>query len=438
MAAFGAFQLSSLPTSATSRIVGGRCAFVLDDEVAVGKLICGALVACGFVPRQFTSPIPFLADVKLSPPELVVLDLSLGQSDAVEVIRHLEIVKYRGNVLLVSGRDEATLVETARIGERHGLAMLPPLRKPFRANDLKGRLADLERDLRPRKDKGRSEPPQPKAGRQISVDLGEALRNDWLRLWYQPKIDLKSLSVSGAEALLRAEHPEHGILTPADLLPPPGDPLYHPMSRFVIARALADWTCFAGRQLPLKLAVNVPVSVVAAPGFIGLVRGLLPTDPNFPGLIIEVTEDEMIRDPESMREIATQLKLYNVWISIDDFGSGYASLSRLSDLPFIEVKIDRGFVSNCSSDWLKHALCQAAIDVAHRFGASVCAEGVETAEDLRSLVNLGCDAAQGFLFARPMPADKLAKMLLAQPGESSQARSAMDSGNEPRLAAVAS
>jgi len=112
----------------------------------------------------------------------------------------------------------------------------------------------------------------------------------------------------------------------------------------------------------------------------------------------------MIRDSEWAREVANQLKLYNVDLSIDDFGSGYASLSRLNDLPFAEVKIDRSFVSGCASNKLKHSLCQTVVDLAHRFGATACAEGVETNEDLRAVMAMQCDSAQGFLFAKAMPA----------------------------------
>jgi EAL domain-containing protein (putative c-di-GMP-specific phosphodiesterase class I) len=179
----------------------------------------------------------------------------------------------------------------------------------------------------------------------------------------------------------------------------------------VIERAMADWWHFAERHVPLKLAVNMPASVILAPDFVGLVRQYLPATADFPGLIVEITEDEVISEPELIREIATQLKLYNVSISIDDFGSGYASLSRLKDLPFAEVKIDRGFVDNCASNQLKHGLCQTIVDLAHRFGASVCAEGVESAPDLRALINMGCDSAQGFLFAKPMPAEQLATLM---------------------------
>jgi EAL domain-containing protein (putative c-di-GMP-specific phosphodiesterase class I) len=210
---------------------------------------------------------------------------------------------------------------------------------------------------------------------------------------------------------LRARHPEHGVRPPAEFLPTTGDPLYQPLTGFVIRRAMTDWRRFAELGMQLKLSVNVPISVLHTPDFITLVRQHLPTDPTFPGLIAEVTEDEVIRDPEQVHEAATQLKLYNVTISIDDFGSAYSSLSRFLALPCSELKLDRSFVSDCSSDKLKRALCQTAIDLAHRFHIAVCGEGVENAEDLRALIDMGCDTVQGFLFARPMTADELVQML---------------------------
>jgi EAL domain-containing protein (putative c-di-GMP-specific phosphodiesterase class I) len=381
------------------------CAFVLDDEKQVGALICKVLAACGFAPRQFTSPADFLAELAASPPELVLLDLSLGQSDAIEVIRNLENVKYQGSVLLVSGRDEATLNDITEIGKRHGLLMLPPLKKPFRPADLKLRLSGAGASG--------AEPkpilqPDSNLPAKIMVELGDALRNKWLELWYQPKINLKSSAICGAEALIRARHPVHGTVLPSNLLPPAGDPGYEPLTNFVIERAMADWCRFAEQGVVVKLSINVPVSMIRAPDFVSLVRSSLPNNKEFCGLTIEVTEDELIRDCELTREVATQLKLYNVDISIDDFGSGYASLSRLNDLPFAELKIDRRFVDGCASNPLKHGLCHSVVDLAHRFGATVCAEGVESAQDLRALIAMNCDQAQGFLFARPMSAVRFA------------------------------
>jgi EAL domain-containing protein (putative c-di-GMP-specific phosphodiesterase class I)/FixJ family two-component response regulator len=382
---------------------------VLDDEARIAGFVCQVLAVNGFAPLQFTSVLPCLARIKAAAPELLVLDLALGQSDAVEVIRQLEVIKFTGSVLLISGRDETTLNEIKQIGQRHGLAMLPVLRKPFRAADLKERVAALP--------ESKPTPVEPSPRPKIAVDIDKALQENWLELWYQPKIDLKSLCVNGAEALLRGRHPEHGIVPPLDLLPAPGDPLHLPLSRFVIRRAMADWSLFREAGLPLKLAVNMPVSAIHAPEFILMVRDLLPRDPSFPGLIVEVTEDEVIRDSEWVREVATQLKLYNVWISLDDFGSAYSSLARLNDLPFVELKLDRSYVSNCAADKLKYGLCQTVVDLGHRFGASVCAEGVESAEELRALIGMGFDAAQGYLFAKPMPPEQCVKALsAAKPG----------------------
>jgi diguanylate cyclase (GGDEF)-like protein len=386
-------------------------AYVLDDEPQIATVVGKVLSSCGVEPRQFTAAEPFLAALEEAPPDLIVLDLALGQSDAVEIIRDLEILKYRGEVLLISGRDAATLAEIAQIGERHGLQMLEPLRKPFRAADLKRRLAAPPVGARVATASRADE--AARSGR-AAVSLTEALHNDWLEVWYQPKIDLRSLQVCGAEALVRARHPVNGLITPAHFLPPAGDPAYEPLSRFVIARTMTDWQRFADQGLHLRLSVNVPASVMHAQNFIPMLRSLLPAHPAFPGLILEITEDEVIRDPKWARETATQLKLYNVGISIDDFGSAYASLSRLSDLPVVEVKIDRSFVAGCSADRLKQGLCQTVVDLAHRFGATACAEGVETREDLHALMAMQCDSAQGFLFAKPMSAVAFAALPVQQ------------------------
>jgi EAL domain-containing protein (putative c-di-GMP-specific phosphodiesterase class I)/ActR/RegA family two-component response regulator len=407
----------SSPSLGSGKRTPRRVAYVLDDEAQIGAFVCEILVANGFAARQYADALPFLAEVEADAPLLAIVDLALGHSDAVEVIRQLKAIKYRGRVLLMSGRDEGTLAQINQIGERHGLAMLSPLKKPFRAGDLKLRLADLIASDQPLTAEehptavGTQDLPAGASRGKAKVDIEEALQRNWLELWYQPKIDLKSLLICGGEALLRARHPKLGVVAPADLLPPAGDPRYQPLSWFVIRRAVEDWELFARQGTPIQLSVNVPVSVVLVPDFIGFVRGALPSDPRFPGLIVEITEDEIIEDREWVHEVATQLKLYDVSISIDDFGSAYSSLSRLNDLPFSELKLDRSFVSGCSSNPLKFGVCRTVVDLARNLGASVCAEGVEEREDLRSLVEIGCDTAQGFLFARPMPAEQFAQML---------------------------
>ena len=151
-----------------------------------------------------------------------------------------------------------------------GLHMLRSLQKPFRASDLRERWLQQLEPL----------PTIPKsAGPERSkpvIDLAEAIQKDWLELWYQPKINLKTLTVGGAEALIRARHPVHGVICPVDLLPPAGDPLYHPLSSFVLRSAMEDWPVFANKGYPLKLAINVPASALNLPAFVDEVRRAHP------------------------------------------------------------------------------------------------------------------------------------------------------------------
>jgi EAL domain-containing protein (putative c-di-GMP-specific phosphodiesterase class I)/CheY-like chemotaxis protein len=378
-------------------------AFVVDDEAQAGAVVSKMLTSSGFEARAFTGPLPFLAEVKSQQPDMVVLDLALGRTDAVEVIRHLEVIKYKGRVLLISGRDAATLEEIRKVGLRHGLAMLPSLRKPFRLADLQNALAAAAETQHA--EGGGQKKPAKAATDKIRIDLEQALRERWLELWYQPKIELKSLLICGAEGLLRARHPDYGIVEAERILPPPGDEIYHVLSKSVIRQSLSDWYRFADAQLPLKLAVNVPASVIEAPDFVGYVREMLPDDRRFPGLIFEITEDDVVRDPQRIHEIGTQLTLYGISLSIDDFGTAFSSLSRMLNFPAAEIKIDRGFVQGCADDERKRDVCEAVIELAHRFGMSVCAEGVEAMDDLRALMSLGCDVAQGFFFAKAMERD---------------------------------
>lgn len=383
--------------------------YVLDDEAAIGTLVCQVLGQCGLHGTAFQEPSDFISKVALDQPRLIILDLSLGRTDAIEVIRSLEGISYQGNIILMSGRSNEILVEVTQVGVSRGLSMLPPLHKPFRAAELKARLA-----VTPAKQKILASPGAVSQIPEQTGELAEALQNDWLELWYQPKINLRSLSICGAEALVRLKHPQLGILLPGQFLPAAGDPLYHPLSAFVLERFASDWSEMATQGIKPNISINIPASVVLEPGFITNVRKHIPSDKLFPGLVIEVTEDEMFREAKEISEIALQLKLSNVALSIDDFGTAHASLARLRDVPCAELKLDRSFVANCADDGKKHSICATVVALAKKFDVSVCAEGVENREDLVALIAMGVDTAQGYLFAKPMPVAEFTAMMLSE------------------------
>lgn len=370
-------------------------AFVVDDEVQVRTFVSSVLHSSGFTTHQYSSCAEVEAALPRLSPQVIVLDLSLGDSDAIEVIRSLATARYHGDVLLISGHDAVTVEDVQKIGQKRGLNMLEPLRKPFRVDELRQRISPVRRDKPPK----------------VDPTLEAALQNKWLELWYQPKIDLKSMLVCGAEALIRLRHPTEGVVVPSRFLPPAGDPLYRPLTDYIVQQSLFDWNTFAGHKMTNRLAINVPASILQRPDFVSNLRRHLPNHPKWPGLIVEITEDEAISDPGLAREIAVQLKLYNVHVSIDDFGAGYSSLSRLQELPFIEIKLDRSYVKGCATDKRKRGMCEAVVDLARKFNITAVAEGVETEEDLKVLQDTGYDVAQGYLFARPLTSSDFVDLL---------------------------
>ncbi len=168
---------------------------------------------------------------------------------------------------------------------------------------------------------------------------------------------------------------------------------------------------FEEAGLNLHLAINVPVGVLLKLPIPALVNEYRPKSARWPELILEVTKDQIVRDIALAHEIANQLRVSGVRIAIDDFGAGYSSFSSLRDLPFAELKVDRSFVLGCSTDATNAAICQTAIDLAHRFGSAAVAEGVETQADLQALMVMGCDFGQGVLIAPPMPKERFLDLL---------------------------
>ena len=155
----------------------------------------------------------------------------------------------------------------------------------------------------------------------------------------------------------------------------------------------------------------MPASILQGADFVKNLRRHLPRHPRFPGLIVEITEHEAVSDPDLAREVAVQLKLYNVHVSIDDFGAGYSTFARLKELPFAELKLDRTFVADCGTDKVNAPLCKTVIDLAHNFGRMAVAMGIEKAADAVALVSMGCDYGQGFLLGQPMPEERFVSLL---------------------------
>jgi EAL domain-containing protein (putative c-di-GMP-specific phosphodiesterase class I) len=241
--------------------------------------------------------------------------------------------------------------------------------------------------------------PEPDDGK---VTLAGVLTRGWFELFYQPKIDLRNMRMVGAEALVRARHPTRGVLPPGVFLPGAGEADMLALTERVIITALHDWEVCAENGMSLKLSVNVPVSALLKLPIADIVRAERPRASNWPGLIMEVTEDEIIHDLKIANEVAAALRSFNCTLALDDFGAGYSSLARLRQLPFSELKIDRSYVTNCHVDRVNAGLCETIVELSRRFGLKTVAEGIETIHESHKLQGIGCDIGQGYLFAKPM------------------------------------
>jgi EAL domain-containing protein (putative c-di-GMP-specific phosphodiesterase class I) len=246
--------------------------------------------------------------------------------------------------------------------------------------------------------KGKTKP-EPDDGK---VTLAGVLTRGWFELFYQPKIDLRSMRMVGAEALVRARHPTRGVLPPGVFLPGAGEADMLALTERVIITALHDWEVYAENGMSLKLSVNVPVSALLKLPIADIVRAERPRASNWPGLIMEVTEDEIIHDLKIANDVAAALRSFNCTLALDDFGAGYSSLARLRQLPFSELKIDRSYVTNCHIDRVNAGLCETIVELSRRFGLKTVAEGIETIHESHKLQGIGCDIGQGYLFAKPM------------------------------------
>jgi diguanylate cyclase len=251
------------------------------------------------------------------------------------------------------------------------------------------------------------------ARRQLIQELRTAIDQGQLVLHYQPKFDLRTGHIEGVEALVRWNHPERGVLYPDTFIPSAErNGLMRTLTTSVLALALDQARQWRDSGLPTPVAVNVSASNLADPELPVQIKAMLESrDLDGNALIVEVTETTLMNDTARALWVLHGLRGLNVRISIDDYGTGYSSLARLRDLPINELKLDRSFVAALSADPRTAAIVESTIQLAHSLGLTLVAEGIETAETLALLRNMGCDVGQGYHLGRPAAAADVTALL---------------------------
>ncbi|MFN6518948.1 MAG: putative bifunctional diguanylate cyclase/phosphodiesterase [Nostoc sp. CreGUA01] len=255
---------------------------------------------------------------------------------------------------------------------------------------------------------------------QLETDLRRAIERLELQVYYQPIVSLGSGSILGFEALLRWEHPERGLLSPADFIPLAEETgLIFSIGKWVLYEACAQmqtWRASHPSKLLKKISVNLSVKQFFQPDLIEQIREILQsTSLNADTLVLDITESVIVENGDRLSTTLSEIRNLGIHLSIDDFGTGYSSLGRLYNFPISLLKIDRSFISSINTNSKNLEIIEILVTLAHKLGVDVLAEGIETQEQLTLLRKLNCEYGQGHFFSVPLNSSAAEALIKANP-----------------------
>lgn len=372
---------------------------VIDDEEDICETLGELAMAKGFDVATISDPGMVADKLKTFTPDIIMLDLLMPGTDGVELLRVLADQVKDAKICLMSGSDSRVLNSARRLGSAHGLDVVAALEKPLDIGAIRKTLDQLS---------GAN-----KTGTGVSSELAQALAQGQLILYYQPVIEMASRKVKGVESLIRWAHPTRGLLPPAEFLEQiMSEGLMPDMTKHVIESAIQQAAKWHMQGEVLTVSVNITASSLLELGLPdwlaeACARQSLPSE----RLVLEVTETEAMRDVTRTMDVLLRLRIRNIGVSIDDFGTGHSSLRELQRMPFNEIKIDKSFVIDMVSNKDCAVIVNSIIDLGHNLGLKVIAEGVEDSRSWNLLASKNCDYAQGFYMAKPMPASEFNRWL---------------------------
>ncbi|MGI9272950.1 MAG: EAL domain-containing response regulator [Woeseiaceae bacterium] len=371
---------------------------IVDDERYVRKYLADVGRRLNFQVATASNREEFERKLPSFWPSVILLDLQMPGCDGIQMLKMIREMKSDAKIILVSGVDERTLNTASRLGEILGLNMDGVLRKPVLIGAMRSKL-NKSRDVRAAVD---------------ADDLKKAIENGEIRPVYQPKVTRDAegnWTMSEAEALARWHRDDSVTILPSEFISVADQ--YGLLGELTdsllqqVAKQLRKWR---DAGLNMTAAVNMSPSILADSNVPDKLESLMRHyDLDNSNLILELTETEVMQNPELAMEILGRIRLKGFGLSIDDFGTGYSSLEQLYRMPFNELKIDRFLIRDINSRIEAATIVEAMITLGHKLNLSVCAEGVESQHVLTFLLEAGCDKFQGYHIGRPASAEALQK-----------------------------
>jgi len=384
--------------------------YLIDDEAEMVELLSEVIGLIGLETEGFTQASVFFEQIKVfATGSVLILDLHMPEMDGIEVMRRLAGMDNPPALILVSGHDAGVLHSAEKLCEAHKLELIASLGKPLPLDTVRELLKKhMSRSL--------SDDSQVANSNFVTIspqELESAIENNELVMHYQPQIAVATGMPTGVEALVRWQHPVHGLIFPNSFIGiAEKNGLIGLLTQWVIKAVVNQEKEWLSKGLTITVSVNISAENITSLALPEQLSKLLEDNKLDPTrLILEVTESALMGELVTSLDILTRLRLKGLQLSIDDFGTGYSSLSQLHKVPFTELKVDQSFVGKISVDDEARAIVKTCIMLGHELNMKVVAEGVEDEETLEHLRLMGCDVAQGYYISRPGPEDELLNWL---------------------------
>lgn len=389
---------------------------ILDDDPEVGHFMVAIAQGVNFEALATTQAEDFFQALETWQPTHIALDLVMPDIDGIEILRQLGESACSATIIIISGIGSRVLEAAYRSAAKHGLTVTDTLSKPFLPEKLRSLLINSRVALASGFSVTKAHR-VPSAQQAVTVvTLITAIKKKEIEVWYQPKINCKTGTLAGFEALARWLHPEVGLILPDHFIPfAEQSGLIDMLTDHIFDQAL-EWFSTYFSQSDIFLSLNISAHSLSDMQLADRIMAICQTHAVATDrIILEMTETSAMTDPTTTLDLLTRLRIKGLNLSIDDFGTGYSSMIRLVQLPFSELKVDKMFVINVAQSTESQNVIRAIIGLGHSLGLRITAEGVEDQAAFQFLQDEGCDLAQGYWFAQPMNGAQAAQWQLAWP-----------------------
>jgi EAL domain-containing protein (putative c-di-GMP-specific phosphodiesterase class I) len=372
-------------------------AYIVEAESLRTETVVTEALDYGIRCETFNSCAAFTDALAECTPDLVLVDVTTEGTNAVEVLHTLSKSSYPGIIQLTSNPDVSMVEPIRQLAQLQSLQVLQPLTRPLGHAAVKAALKGLTSKI--------------SQNRAPPIRLDEAIRNGWVKFWYQPKIDIRKKSLSGLEAFVRLFHPHKGLLPPSTILNNADDASLTALLHHALLETRAVGSELSSLGLKVPISINSTLKALQTLPTAPIFREQLASTGHLRSLIFDVSEEDITKHRAVIENIGPFFRAAGISLAIDNFSGRVLPRSTLQDLPISELKLSPRYVAHCHSQPTYGDVCKALIHLAHDLKSTAVAIGVETSAQAQALEQIGCDVGQGFLYGHPLPLEQLIAMI---------------------------